>query len=332
MPESLAPEAGVSATVSIVIEWENALNAEAGRAVDMLRQVTRQIVEFSESHPSSIFETLLVYDSEVFTERDLANFINSALAPPGRRLDYRLLELPGGGYYTSKSHGAREATSDIVLFMDSDSIPGKGWLNTLIEAINMPDVNLVAGATYIDHRNLLGKAFAVNWFFPLRPDGGSLVKTKKLYANNMAVRRSFYLKHPFPEVPGTSRGSCVVLCDRLAALKIPVHMAPGALASHPAPNGMGHLVPRALAQGRDRVIRERFLGHRWQQSWLAGCIRLPRHLLGVVWKTIRFGRRVDLSLWQSPAAIAIACFYYLLYWLGEMGEHLGLKRIRAIRV
>ena len=101
MPEAPAPEAGRSATASIVIEWENALNAEADRAVDMLCQVTRQIVEYSESHPSSIFETLIVYDSEVLAEPDLANFIESALAPTGGQLNYRLLELPGGGYYIS---------------------------------------------------------------------------------------------------------------------------------------------------------------------------------------------------------------------------------------
>lgn len=332
MPESPGPEAVGSATVSIVIEWENALNAEAGRTVEMLRQVAKQVSDYSESHPSTIFETLFVYDCEVFAERDLSDFIESALAPTGARLNYFLLELPGGGYYASKGHGVLQATSDIVLFIDSDAIPGEGWLHVLMEAINTPGVNLVIGATYIDHRDLLGKTFAVNWFFPLRPTGDSLVKTRRLYVNNMAVRRSFYLDHPLPDIPGTSRGSCVVLGDQLAELKKTVHMAPGALAAHPAPNGIAHLVPRALAQGRDRVIRERYLDNRWQQSWLAGCIRLPRHLLGVVWKTISCRRRVGLSLWQTPAAIAIAWFYYFLYWLGEMGEHLGLQRLRAIRV
>lgn len=332
MPESPGPGADSPATVSVVIEWENALNAEAGRAVDMLRQVAEQIDAFRESHPTTTFEILVVYDSEAFIERDLRDFIGPALGQSGGRLNWRLLELPGGGYYASKDHGARHSTSDVVVFIDSDAVPGEGWLNALMGGINMPGVNLLIGATYIDHRDLLGKTFALNWFFPLRPAGGPPVRTRSFTVSNMAVRRKFYLEHPFPEIPGTSRGSCVVLGCRLADLQIPVYAAPDALASHPAPNGLKHLVPRALAQGRDRVIRERFLGNRWQQSWLSGCIRLPRHLLGSVWKTISGHSRVGLALWQTPAAIAIAWFYYFLYWLGETGEHLGLKRLRAIRV
>lgn len=332
MPESSGPEADSPAAVSVVIEWENALNAEAGRAVDMLRQVTWQIDAYCESHPTTTFEILVVYDSNAFNERDLSDFIVSALGQFGGRLNWRLLELPGGGYYASKDHGARQATSDVVLFIDSDAVPGEGWLNALLEGINTPGVNLLIGSTYIDHRDLMGKTFALNWFFPLRAGGGPLVKTRKLIVSNMAVRRKFYLQHPFPEIPGTSRGSCVALGYRLADLQIPVYAAPDALASHPAPNGLKHLVPRALAQGRDRVIRERFLGNRWQQSWLSGCTRLPRHLLGSVWKTISGRSRVGLGLWQTPAAIAIAWLYYFLYWLGETGEHLGLKRFRAIRV
>jgi glycosyltransferase involved in cell wall biosynthesis len=332
MPESPVPQAGSRATVSVVIEWENALNSEAGRAVDMLRQVAKQIDGYYESHPTTTFEILVVYDSEAFIERDLSDFIGSALGQFGRRHNWRLLDLPGGGYYASKDHGARQASSDIVLFIDSDAVPGEGWLNALMEGINMPDVNLLIGTTYIDYRDLLGKTFALNWFFPLRSGGGPPARARGLIVSNMAVRRKFYLEHPFPEIPGTSRGSCVVLGNRLADSQIPVYVAPDALASHPAPNGMRHLVPRALAQGRDRVIRERYLGNRWQQSWLSGCIRLLRHLLGSVWKTISGRSGVGLSLRQVPAAIAIAWFYYFLYWLGETGEHFGLKRLRAIRV
>jgi len=298
----------------------------------MLRQVAMQVGDYSELHPQTLFETLIVYDSEEFVERELSDCIRSALGQSGRQLNWRLIELPGGGYYACKDFGLRHSASEIVLFIDSDAIPAEGWLNALIEATNMPNVNLVIGAIYIDYRNLLGKTFALNWFFPLRPDIGSLTSSRRLYANNMAVRRDFYLQHPFPEIPGTSRGSCVVLSKRLVDLQIPIHIASGALASHPAPNGVTHLVLRALAQGRDRVICERFLGNSWRQHWLTSCVRLLRHLLGSVWKTIRGRNRVGLNLWQTPVAIAIAWLYYFLYWLGEMGEHLGLKRLRAIRV
>ncbi len=332
MPESLGPETGGTTTASIVIEWENALNAEAGRAADMLRQVAMQAVEYAELHPSTTFETLIVYDSREFVERDLSDWIESALGESGRHLNRRLMELPGGGYYACKDFGLRHCASDVILFIDSDAIPEEGWLNALMEAINTPNVNLAVGATYIDTRDLLGKAFALNWFFPLRPNTGELARTQRISANNFVVRRNFYLQHPFPAIPGTSRGSCVVLGERLIDLQIPMHIAPGALASHPAPNRMAHLVPRALAQGRDRVIRERYLGNKWQQHWLTGCVRLPRHLLGSVWKTIRGRQHVGLSWWQTPVAIAIAWLYYFLYWLGEMGEHLGLKRLGAIRV
>jgi hypothetical protein len=332
MPESLGAGEGSSVTASIVIEWENALNSEADRAAAMLRQLRVQVGECLKSRPALTLETLIVYDSEIFAENELRDWIESVLGPAGRCLNWRMLSFPGGGYYASKDHGVRHASSEVVLFMDSDAIPEEGWLDALLKAMSEPNVNVVVGATYIEHEEFLGKTFALNWFFPLRPDSDSMVRTRKLFVNNMALRRDFYLRHPFPKIPGMSRGSCVVLGNRLADENIPVHRAQGARASHPAPNGLRHLVPRALAQGRDRVIRERYLGNRWQQSWLMSCIRLPRHMLGAAWKTGSGHRRVGLGLIQVPAAISVAWFYYFLYWIGETGEHLGLEQIRSIRV
>jgi GT2 family glycosyltransferase len=319
-------------TISIVVEWENALNAEADRTFEMLRQVTSQARKHASRHAGERFEVLVVFDDELFQAAALQDFVESAIGRSREILDVRFLKLPGGGYYASKDHGVRAARGERVLLVDSDVVPEDGWLDTLLKALNNDGVNLVAGSTYIDAGNFIGKTFALNWFFPLRSEASHVETTSRFFANNLAIRRSFYLQHPFPDVAGTSRGSCVVLSHRLSEQGLSIHRANDARSSHPAPNGFRHLVPRALAQGRDQVLCQRFLGHRLWQSWPASFVRLAGHMVRSFVRTLAGRNRVGLGILQVPAAIAVAWVYYLLFWAGETGEHLGLRAVRNIRV
>jgi hypothetical protein len=164
----------------------------------------------------------------------------------------------------------------------------------------------------------LGGVFVVlpllTWFFPLRSEDGALQRAHSLFANNLAMRREVCARYPFPEIEGSSRGACLVLTTQLASADVPVFHNPLARAAHPAPNGFVHVSKRALAQGRDCLLRERIHGSRLSASWLASGYRLLRHWAGAAWKIGTGIRRVGLNPLLMPAAVAVAGYYYLLYW------------------
>ena len=191
---------------------------------------------------------------------------------------------------------------------------------------------MVAGNTYVDPVGLVGKTFALTWFFPLRASDGPLERTASLFVNNLALRRHVLERHPLPELPGTSRGACVVLARELVGANVPIYHCPGARAAHPAPHGFAHVSLRALAQGRDRLLRERSHGTPGEATWLASASRWIRNEGGSWWTIVTGFRRVGLHPLSIPAALAIAAYYDLLFWLGEMMLHLGIPAIRRVRI
>jgi glycosyltransferase involved in cell wall biosynthesis len=304
----------------------------------MLRELRRQVEDLFEADPAAGtpqapgFELLLVYDEDEFEGGGLSVLLEECLGPPDPVLNWRLLPTTDGGYYRNKDRGARAAEADIIVFLDSDVIPEPGWLERLLLALNDPAVDIVVGSAYIDPSGLVGKTFALTWFFPLRSGDGPLKPVHGFFANNLAQRRAFYLDHPFPDLVGTARGACVVLARQFGQSGIPIYQDPRARVSHAAPNGLAHISKRALAQGRDRLYRERNFGSRWSSSWLASLWRWLRNGASAYYRVFRDFRKVGLNPLLIPAALAISGYYYTLYWLGEMASHLRLPAIRRIRV
>jgi glycosyltransferase involved in cell wall biosynthesis len=325
--------------VSIVVEWENALLCEGDRSAVMLREVRRQaqalvagISAADERQAGPPLELLLVYDPAEFDEGILTGLLDHHFGAAGDALRWRVLPTRDSGYYRNKDFGARSATGDIVVFLDSDVIPEPGWLEQIVSGLADPAVRLVAGSAYIDPAGLIGKVFALTWFFPLRSKNGPLRAVNQFFANNLAMRRELYLRYPFPDLEETSRGACLVLASELAQANIAVYHNPRARVAHPAPNGFAHISKRALAQGRDRLYRERHYGSRWSASWPAACVRALRHCGGSAWKVCTNFRAVGLSPLLIPAAIAVAWYYYLLYWAGETLSQLRVPAIKRVRV
>lgn len=173
---------------SIVIEWENAVLSELGRARAMLQRLQSQIL----NRPSEEFEILVMYNPE---QVDI-NLIETILATDFSeevRSCCRVLIAEGLHYYELKNYGAEKATGDIVIFVDSDVIPEPKWLDNLIDIFYLNrDANVVTGAYYIDPVSFVDKAFAINWFFPLRSESDSVRHSNRFFANNVAFRRDFF--------------------------------------------------------------------------------------------------------------------------------------------
>jgi hypothetical protein len=340
MPERSTEATSFRPRATIVVEWENALHSESARSEAMLLALRRQTVEMAakggdRARPEDglpPFELLVAFDPARFVRDDLEALLGRCLAGAETALIWRLVPVEASGYYGSKNHGAAAAAGEIVVFLDCDVVPESGWLEQLLAALEAPAVQVVAGNTYIEPAGLVGKAFALTWFFPLRSEDVAVRRARSLFANNLAVRRELFARHPFPEIAGTSRGACLAFAEQLDLAGVAIVQNPRARVSHPAPSGFAHVSKRALAQGRDYVLRERLKGRRFAASWPASAVRLLRHWAGSIWKISTGFHRVGLHPLQAPAAVAVAAYYYLLFWAGETMLQLGLRPIRRIRI
>ena len=277
-------------------------------------------------------ELLIVFDGLQTPAADIEKILLDHAGLTDQTLPFELLSNPGGGYYKNKDFGAQRAHGDLIIFLDSDVIPEPGWLEQILLPFDDPAIRLVTGCAHIEPNGLIGKTFALTWFFPLRNDATLLTTVTSFFANNLAMRRSLYDKYPFPDLPGTSRGSCLILAETLADDNVALYKAPSARVRHPAPNGFKHFVFRGLAQGRDRLFREREFGSPWSASWPAAMTRLASNWVVSWWQVCTKFRRVGLNPLMIPAAIVVSGTYYFLYFSGETMLFLNLRWVYKIRV
>lgn len=299
--------------VTLVIEWDNVALAGASRAHSMLDALRGEI----RACPKSV-EVLLVYDAA-----QPAPDVKPLRLEPG----VRLVAAPGSRYYELKNRGAAESRGEIVVFLDSDVIPEPGWLKEILAPFEDPAVRCVAGQAYIDPRDMYSKAFALFWFFPLRSGSNALRPASNFWANNVAFRRETLLTHPFPAIQGSSRGSCLLLAEQLSASGVTIWSTSAARVSHPAPQ-RNLFVRRALAQGRDRILRSKG----WRRTALASLANFTRNMARGWLRILLFHRRVGLPLGGVPVACAVCSAYYSLTLAGELGAILRIPAVARIEV
>lgn len=313
--------------VSVVVEWENVLLSDLDRCRQMLRRLSAQaeaLRDGSEDLHGVLaclafpFELIIAFDPDKVDQRLIEQALAESVAAPEGVLFMRLEPARGLNYYEFKNHGATKATGDVVILLDSDVIPEAGWLERLVSSFDNPSVRLVGGNTFIEPVTTYDKAFAVGWFFPLRAAELRLERSNYFFANNVAFERALLLEHPFEPIPGQTRGACTRLAERLVGLGIRPYLNFGAQVSHPPPNGVFHLVVRAIAHARDdhiadldRADAERRTAFR---GWRRAASRFRRGLRRLV------GNRRDLHIsWiEMPGASALIAAYYLSYALGDV--------------
>lgn len=304
--------------VSIVIEWDNARVSELARAREMYRVLLDQVGRLTGVR---VIELLFLYDA---LKVDPTVIENVTAAPGVARpagVDLQIVGTPGLGYCALKNAGAKRASGDIVVFLDSDVIPEPDWLGEMLRPFHDPGVQLVGGTSYIEPVSLYSRAFALTWFFPLRTPDGPLRTTRYFFANNVAGRREFLARYPFPDDP-RFRGQGSTVANTLAEEGIPIYSNPNARVSHPPPNGVSHFVRRALCEGHDLIVAERLGGASAPVS-LGRNVRLSywslRAKAAEIRETIRSQRgRGGLSAAAAPFAFGIALLYYTTRAVGEI--------------
>lgn len=296
--------------ITLILEWENVLLAERERCWEGLQTLERQILSSRRS-----VEFLVLYNPDQVDEES----IRSAMSANLSLLDYRIIPAQGMHYYQLKNFGVREADGELIVFMDTDVIPEDGWFSALTEPFwAMPEIQVLAGHTYLEPEGFVARAFALGWFFPLRSGNARLVNdARHFFANNVAFRRSVFMQYPFPEMAeGQTRGACTMLCEQLLRSGVRIWRNEAAKASHPAPNGIRHVALRGLAEGRDWAVDRR---KRQVVGWRCGIKAFKRAFskgASMARKTFRHGPGIGLPYWQAPFAIAFMFGYYMLSCFG----------------
>jgi len=258
-----ATQSGAAPAYSVIIEWENVLLADSGRAVEMLHRLARQVGELASGGVQG--EVILVRDAgDAGIADDLASTLRETFGNASDSI--RVIGVDSKRYYEKKNEGAAIARGGILVFLDSDVIPEERWLECMLAAFDDPGVQVAAGSTYIAPTTLYSKAFAAFWFFPPRSDAEGPVPADILFGNNIAFRRELFLAYPYPAL-GQFRGQAGTLIRELRALGVGIVVQRSSRCAHPPPHGFMHFVRRAMCDGHDNVVIARRSTGRDQLPW-----------------------------------------------------------------
>ena len=308
--------------ISIVVEWENVLLTTAGRGASMLRQLGDELGGARRALGED-FEVLVVYADDSCQRTEIAD----QLGPEGTSV--RFVPAPGSGYYELKNIGVAHARGNVVVLVDSDVLPEPGWLVELLQPFADPNVQAVAGHSFVEPTSLWAKAFALAWFFPLRADAADRIDvSESFFANNVAFRRETARAFPFPPVPGAARGACRVLAGQLRAHHVSLVVNPAALVSHPPPAGVRRAVARALVQGRDEaLLAAAYPAETNARPFSPEAVRAVGARLREV---VARRQLVGLSGRALPAALAIVLGYYALMAAGAAFARIAPARAKQL--
>ena len=270
------------AAPSIVLEWETVNEGGIDRAVLGLRAISRQIAEL-QSQLRVPAEVIVCYEQREISEGKLQSVFARAAGPGGWLCRVTFIPVPSGThYYEKKNAGARASINEIIVFLDTDLIPDPGWLKGLLMAFNDWSLSALVGATHLDHASTYEMAVALFWIFPPSTHGHGIQPLRRYSSNNLAFRRSVFLKFPFPTRP-TYRGQCGELGKTLLDVGIPIREHTDARATHPPPAGFLGFVHRAWAAGQD----EQFYSGLNQKTSLATWASQLQHDHRIVARRIR---------------------------------------------
>lgn len=174
-------------SVSIVIPTRNR-PAMLAKCLDALLRL---------NHRHVLKEIIVVQDGSY---PDVQTLLASIRPPAGIQL--RCLSQPPSGANAARNKGIREATGDIVVLIDDDTVAPPGWLRKLLDPFRDRFVEVVVGASRLPldgpilgrHREEL-KALLGEVTSPARTADGRPIPV----ACNMAVRRKVFDRGLFDE-------------------------------------------------------------------------------------------------------------------------------------
>ena len=321
--------------LSIILEWDNIRLSEMDRSRAMVEGLALQVGQLRKNAASLVstengnfltrfqqpVDLLITYNNQHIDEKVVKQVISEIIPLQGGGLEVGFLGAPGLNYYQLKNLGAQHVESELIVFVDCDTIPDKDWLINLISPFAESHVEVVGGIQYIEPRSIYTKTFALTWLFPLRSEDKEVIPFPRFWAGNVAFRKETFSRFPFPEYQDMGRGACRLLATTLLKNGVSIYRSTGAQFNHPAPNGLRHFIMRGISHGRDRLlIVKRTTGAKPVTLWQS-CAFFARNVGRTMKRVIRDRSRVGLSIFDLPIAMTIGGFYYFLFFAGELMTH-----------
>ncbi len=315
----------VAGRLSLVVEMDNAAMLTSGEISEMISSLADQLRNQSAGRASRSKPQLIFVHPGTADHSDLLKQLVAGIEPELEHVaDLEFFGLEGGRYYELKNRGVAAARGDIVVFLDSDTVPETDWLRKLIQPLDSPGITATNGYTSLLYDDFLSRVFALFWIFPLRYEDDRTAGRRPLVANNCAFRRDWIAANPFPENTGF-KVSCSILFDRMQKEGIALQRV-DAHVRHKPPRGWRFFVWRALVAGRDadrrfKALKSGRMAKRVANSFgrfLTAELRASRRLA--------YSKRVGITLWQMPFAFALISLFYLLTFLSQTAMALGLTQ------
>lgn len=303
--------------VTIVIEWENAIDVHDKWTQKALAALQKELESAAGRMPSSptIF---FLYDRTAVDLTAIEQAIASS-APKLRDLaSVDFIPTDGLSYYKLKNFGIARSNTDLTIMLDSDAAPQPGWLANLLEPFADPSIMVVGGFTVLAYDDLLSKTMALSWIFNLADEQEKTVKRQKIHANNCAVRTDFFRKNPFPDLP-VFKKQCGFWLRDLSARGYRYVRTEKAMTVHAPHPGYRFLVWRAWTTGTDRDFQGFHTVTQSRVGRIAFAFRFFGTKLARSWsRIIRRGAAVELPIWQRPPAMAISLSFFLIAFAGQL--------------
>lgn len=314
-------------SVSILVEFENAKTICRAEIREALLALTSEVQQFRSLAPERAVELIAVHSGPPADSEPVRRLMAEEAPELLRVATVMVRGLPTGRYYELKNLAIAEASGDVVVLLDSDTVAEAGWLETLLRPFHRPETVAANGYTYLRHRDLVSRAIALFWFFPVRERDAKGARRRALNANNCAFRRGWLQANPFPRDNGFKVG-CTLLTHRLRAQGIEI-VQTEARAGHQPLRGWRFLLWRALVTGRDADRKYALLK---SPSPLKRCVNAMSFFYKMerraVSRVLTLHRRVELPPAQVPAAMALGMSFYAVSFVGQTLRAIGLASDR----
>ncbi|HET6965944.1 MAG TPA: glycosyltransferase [Acidimicrobiales bacterium] len=292
--------------VSVVLESVNAgVEGRRSELATALRPVLAGLSRQTEQD----FETVLVVGA--------GGSLRGALPgdwPPRTRV----VAIDSDNYFAAKNEGARRASGDLVLFLDSDTVPAPHWLASMVTAFR-PGVQVVAGRTRYAGESLTSRALS---HMILAVTTGPNGDATGFVANNVGFRREVFLSRLFDErIP--RHGGCYLLYHQLRREGVRVVYAPEAEVRHRLDT---RYLSRQYERGLDAVLVHRLdeegalsgTGWRMNHPWAAPIALSLRRIAYDFAALSRSSSRAPMRGRDVPAAAAVITAGRLAALAGEL--------------
>jgi Glycosyl transferase family 2 len=304
--------------VTIVIEWENAIDVGDKWTAAAMAALERELAALAPKMAQKPKVTYL-FNRNAVTPGTIERVLDAAAPNIAKVADLEIVPTDGLTYYKLKNFGIGRAKTDISVMLDSDAAPQPGWLEALLKPFSDPEIVAVGGFTVLGYDDFLSKTFALSWIFDLRSEREKTEKRHKIHANNCAVRTAFFCEHPFPDLPAFKK-QCGFWLRDLSAQGFKFVRTADAMTIHAPHPGYKFLAWRAWTTGTDRDYQVYQEKTRSRLGRVAQAFAFAGKKTARSWSRILSrGSKVELPVWQRPAAMLVASAYYLIAGVAEIG-------------